>query len=207
MKYYQELTLIGQPEISFSFILTKVYTQIHLALVEMQDENGLVPIGVSFPEYLSDKKEARLLNKSDGDNRKIGLGNKLRVFAETEDDLKQLDLLKWLSHLMDYVHLTGIREVPIKKVTGYVYFQRKHIKGSPQKLSKRHAKRHNISITESEKYYNGLQSTSDLPYLYLKSLSNDQSFRLFILKVKSNSFVNKSFRTYGLSTVSTVPEF
>lgn len=207
MKYYQEITLIGQSEIPLHFILSKVYVQIHLALVEMQDENGIVPIGVSFPEYLSSRREMGVLNKSDDGNRKIGLGTKVRLFSETEDVLKQLDLSKWLAFLTDYVHSTGIREIPLHKITGYANFKRKHIKGSLQNLSKRYAKRNSLSIEEAEKHFNKVKDSSNLPYLQLKSLSEHHPFRLVISKVKCESLINEGFGTYGLSSVSTVPEF
>ena len=48
MKYYQELTLIAQAEVSLYFIWSKVYTQLHLALVAMPTQGN---VGVSFPEY------------------------------------------------------------------------------------------------------------------------------------------------------------
>ena len=195
MKYYLEITLSEHSELGIYGLWEKFFTQLHLALVEMQGKTGSIFTGISFPEYRYEDENGGYL------------GNKLRVFGETEDALKQLDLLKWLSQLTNSIHSTGIQQVPSEDVTGYVRFQRKHIKGSLQNLSKRYAKRHNISIAEAEKHYNGLKSECDLPFLNLKSLSNDQTFRLFISKVKSESFINKGFGTYGLSTVSTVPEF
>ncbi|HNN29956.1 MAG TPA: type I-F CRISPR-associated endoribonuclease Cas6/Csy4, partial [Agitococcus sp.] len=37
MKYYQELTLIAQAEVSLYVIWSKLYTQLHLAFVEQKD--------------------------------------------------------------------------------------------------------------------------------------------------------------------------
>ena len=40
MKFYQEITLIDQAEISPYFIWTKLYTQLHIALAELKDANN-----------------------------------------------------------------------------------------------------------------------------------------------------------------------
>ena len=50
MKYYQELTLLPDMEVELYYIWSNLYTQIHLALVELQDEQGNVPVGDTFPE-------------------------------------------------------------------------------------------------------------------------------------------------------------
>ncbi len=100
MKYYQEVTLIPQPEIPLYYLWEKVYQQVHLALVEVQDQDGSTPIGVSFPAYNVDRNH---------------LGNKLRFFAESELDLVGLKIEQWLSRLYDYLHVTEIRTVPEPK--------------------------------------------------------------------------------------------
>ena len=46
MNYYQELSLLPQEEIPINFLWSKVFQQIHLGLVEMQDDQLRVPIGV-----------------------------------------------------------------------------------------------------------------------------------------------------------------
>ncbi|MCB1657498.1 MAG: type I-F CRISPR-associated endoribonuclease Cas6/Csy4, partial [Pseudomonadales bacterium] len=47
MKYYQELTLIAQAEVSVYVIWTTLYTQLHLAFVEQKDTHNKTPYGVS----------------------------------------------------------------------------------------------------------------------------------------------------------------
>ena len=85
MHYYIELTLIKDSEISPYFIWSKLYTQLHLALVEMQDTNAQVPIGVSFPEYNVGESKGKKL---------MLLGSKLRIFAQDEATLTKLNLPK-----------------------------------------------------------------------------------------------------------------
>lgn len=48
MKYYQEITIIKSPDISPYFIWSKLYTQLHLALVEVKNPDDSSNIGVSF---------------------------------------------------------------------------------------------------------------------------------------------------------------
>jgi CRISPR-associated endonuclease Csy4 len=56
MKFYQEITLIDQAEISPYFIWSKLYTQVHIALAEIKDDSDKVGIGASFPQYILRKK-------------------------------------------------------------------------------------------------------------------------------------------------------
>ena len=95
MKYYQEITLIPDAEIPPDFLWTKVYAQIHLAFADRENIDHKQIYGVSFPEYADES-----------------MGEKARVFAPEEADLKKLDLKKALRRLSDYVHITSIREVP-----------------------------------------------------------------------------------------------
>ena len=56
MKFYQEITLIDQAEISPYFIWSKLYTQLHIALAEIKDDSDKVGIGASFPQYIFEEK-------------------------------------------------------------------------------------------------------------------------------------------------------
>ena len=92
MKFYQEITLIDQAEISPYFIWSKLYAQLHIALAEQKNIEDKVSIGVSFPQYIYEEK-------GDDEKSKVNLGKKLRLFSESESDLKKLDLRKWLERL------------------------------------------------------------------------------------------------------------
>ena len=195
MKYYQELTLLPDMEVELYYIWSKLYTQIHLALVEMQDEQGNVPVGVSFPEYAPERGYA-------------SLGKKMRLFAHDEATLAKLNLSKWLNRLNDYVHCTKIRTVP-EKIEGYAAFQRYRTKTNAERLARRYAKRNDVSLEEAMKKYKGFKDDlSTLPFVRIKSQSNQNLFRLMIDKrtVKPHTG-NHCFSSYGLSTDSSVPEF
>ena len=197
MKYYQEITLIDQAEISSYFIWSKLYTQLHIALAEIKDTNNKVNIGVSFPQYIFEKNDK---------NSKVNLGKKLRIFAQNEADLKKLDLKKWLDRLTDYVHITSIREVP-ENIKSYAIYKRKQVKTNAERLARHRVKRGDIGFDEALARYSNVVTTTDLPFVQMKSLTSDQMFKLFIEKQNSEKLDKQVFSTYGLSSESSVPEF
>ena len=204
MNYYQELLLLPQEEIPIHFLWSKVFQQIHLGLVEIQDDQGRVPIGLSFPEYLDGEKRSEL-------------GTKLRLFAIDEAMLKQFDTAKWLARLSDYVHYTSIRPVP-EKLIGYAIYQREQPKTNPERLARRYARRlaerekraevnadYETALTQYSKRH--LQ-TINSPFIQLKSLSSVNNFCIWVKKVPVAAQSSTThFSTYGLSSISTVPEF
>ncbi len=205
MKFYQEITLMEQVEIPIYFLWSKVYTQLHIAFVEHIDEQKKIPFGVSFPQYHMNQ------------HKKTGfLGEKIRIFAKTEHELQQLNLAKWLERLTDYVHITSPREIPQAKVTGYAHYYRINPKMSLEERIIHQAQRRNISVDEVKQYFltSGFveQATAE-PYIQLKSLSAkreqniDRAYRLYIGKSPADEAKNGKFGTYGLSRVTTVPEF
>lgn len=192
MNYYMEITLQPDIDIDVHFLWTKVYQQLHLGLVEMQDSNGKAPIGLAWPGY---------------DAAKHQLGDKLRLLAATEAELERFNARQWLNRLSDHVHLTGIRNVP-KYIQSHACYYRIQPKSSNARLARRKAKRENISyeqaLTTLEKFK---EQRSDAPYVQLKSLSSDERFRLFIGYREVTEPMNSGFNTYGLSQQSSVPIF
>lgn len=214
MKFYQELTLLPQDEINIYFLWSKTFQQIHLGLVEMQDDQKRVPIGLSFPEYKMGEKFGVL-------------GSKLRLFAADEAALTRFDVARRLNRLSDYVHCTGIRPVP-DAVKGYAVYQREQPKTSKERLARRYAKRHNMDyeaalnskVELSAKLEAGVECEKTLmsysemphqtiltPFIRLKSLSSSNTFCLWIKKSEVENSNDGTFTTYGLSTTATVPEF
>ena len=200
MKFYQEITLIDQAEISPYFIWSKLYTQLHIGLAEIKDANEKVNIGISFPKYIYEQCD-------ETQKSKVHLGNKLRIFAETQADLEKLNISKWLERLTDYLHITSIREVPEAKISGYATYSRKQVKTNAERLARHRVKRGDIGFDEALARYSNVVTTTDLPYIQMKSLTSDKSFKLFIEKKLTDKSETQVFSTYGLSSVSTVPEF
>lgn len=225
MNYYQEITLIDSKGIRFFELWSKFYTQLHLALVEQAklskgEDATHGDIGISFPEYHS-------VNK--GDEEIHILGSKLRVFAKTDAELRQLDLNKWCERLLDYVHIKSIAEV--KNIKEYVQVKRfRQIKNNDRltrayakkhQLSfeqakneriKRFADKHNVSIEESAKHYDN-PTLKNRPYIQIESLQSKHGFSLELEQTKVDNSVEGVFNTYGLSSfkfgdqLATVPHW
>ncbi|UTO04313.1 type I-F CRISPR-associated endoribonuclease Cas6/Csy4 [Moraxella sp. FZLJ2107] len=199
MKFYQEMTLLPDSEISPYFLWTKVYTQLHIAIADVKNTHGVHAIGVSFPNY-----------RYSNDNGKISgtLGRKLRVFAQSEDELVKLDLSKQLERLTDYVHITSIKPVPIDKITGYAQYYRVIPKMSLEQRIAHQAKRHGVSLEEATAHLKNYQTppTSE-PFIRLTSHSTGHEFSLYIGKTITDSTGDGHFGTYGLSRSAGVPEF
>jgi CRISPR-associated endonuclease Csy4 len=194
MDYYQELSLLPQEEINIHFLWSKVFQQIHLGMVEIQDEKKQVPIGVSFPKYRAEEK-------------RFALGDKCRLFAGDEMTLEHFAAPLRLARLSDYVHCTGIRPVP-SKLSGHAVYRRIQPKTNAERLARRYAKRHEINFDEALTRYSDMVSDNiKMPFVRLKSLSNKEEFCLWIAKVVTTEASSGSFSTYGLSATTTVPEF
>lgn len=212
MKFYQEITLIEQFDISIHAVWSVLYKQLHLALVKVKGADEKVDIGFSFPQYCHP-------SKTDEQSACIGLGSKLRIFANNEEELAKL-ALNSMTGLKDYVDVTSIRLVP-PKLKGYAVYTRVQVKSSEERLLRRYIRKklgEGVTLSEADKksrseFYKKKLKTSKLPYIHLSSMSTSKGvdknyFRLFIEKQerKAPSESNK-FNTYGLSTSSTVPEF
>ena len=194
LKAYLDITVRRNSDVNQYFVLQKVFQQLHLVFVEMQNAEGLVPLGLSFPNYQPEDK---------------GLGNKLRLLSAEENILEKFNAKESLARFSDYVHLTGIRAVPAR-VRGYAIYQRQQPKSASalRRLARRMSEREGISVQEAEAKITGFKPPRlKVPYINVCSASSGQRFRLFIDKKVSDISVYKGFNSYGLSNTSTVPEF
>ena len=163
----------------------------HLALVEQQDNEGKVAVGVAFPGY---------------DDCQHQLGTKLRLFAGSREELDALTMDKWLARLLDYVHITSIREVPAGCRHGV--FKRLQPKSNNARLARRKAKRAGISFDEAmASFAKDKEKMSKAPYLWCNSLESKKRYRLLIGRSAMEQAQSGTFSTYGLSASSTVPIF
>ena len=186
--YYIDLTIIPS-DISANFILSKIYCELHLGLVSMKDENDRVPVGFAFPEYRKNKN----------------LGEKLRLFSLEKEPLETLNPQSLLANMLDYVHITSIREVG--HFDKYVMYKRKQYKSNKERLARRIVKRKGITFDKAMESLGSFEEkTSRLPYLKLKSISNGNQFKLFIEESIIDNIGSSTFNTYGLSDgISAVP--
>lgn len=196
MKYYQEVTILASFEVPVDFIWSKVYQQLHIGFAALQDSEGRIPIGVSFPQYRYD-------------NGSGSVGEKMRIFANQLEVLEKLRVKKLLQRLQDYVHVTAVREIPESPLQ-YATYQRIHQKGNPEQKARRFVKRHQesgITYDQAVTMFSQKVNVCRFPYVRLKSLTNHQSFNLFIAKTQCEQAVYSGFSSYGLSDTSTVPDF
>ncbi len=195
MQNYIEVTLIDAADFSPYELWSEVYRQLHIGLAEIKNSDNKVNIGFSFPQYRFNVEKG------------VGfLGTKLRVFAKSKSDLEKLNIQKWLELLIDYVHITSIREVP-ENIKGYATYSRKQVKTNAERLARHRVKRGDIGFDEALARYSNVVTTTDLPYIQMKSLTSEKSFKLFIEKKNANQSETQVFSTYGLSSESSVPEF
>ncbi len=200
MTHYRDIRLFDETEISLGFLWSKLYTQIHLALVSIKGDNDRVDVGVSFPKY--------------GDKMFL-LGDTLRLFAQNKERLEALNLEHYLERLSDYLELSPIRQVPVD-VSDFAVFKRVRFKSDAQirRLAKRRSVREGTSYEtalkeymETARKYEKLKCDNRLPYLNVQSLSNGNRMKLFIEKVPLRESTNGDFSTYGLSDQASVPIF
>lgn len=233
MKYYLDITLLPDTDITLGFIWFKVYQQIHIALAEngfLSDEsvkgrNGKQEplkksrIALSFPEYKRGK---------------YPLGSVLRLFSDTKEQLDVLNVKVLLSRLTDYTHCKSIQVVDETKVKKYVCFKRKQFK-STAKIAKDIERRAEYLVKNKPDKYGGnivevksiligksknYDNKSELPFINLMSLSSKPDaplsdkdrFLLFIEMQDMESEIKGDFTCYGLSrrekgNQATVPWF
>jgi CRISPR-associated endonuclease Csy4 len=193
MKYYLDITLIPNEEVPLYFLWEKLYQQLHLALVERL-KNGKSKVGVAFPKY--DKEERSLCNK-------------LRLLTFEQGDLEALNLDKYFARLKDYVHWTGIKEVPVDKITGYAFFKREQVKSNHERLARRRGRKTGVSDEQALVFFEGkLERRSQAPFVYLNSQTNGKRYPLFIV-MEETDIKSKmaAFSSYGLSNDCSVPLF
>ncbi len=192
MTHFQEISLLPKARIGLYDFWQKLYQQIHIALAENKSDENISNIGISFPEYNANE---------------FLLGTKLRLFAEDEQTLKNMQCEKWLSRLRDYVDVKPIATVP-ENVTGYACFRHVKMKGSKEKMARRRANRKEETLQQARAHFADYEDQqSKLPFINLTSQTNGQHFRLFIEKqIKEQPQVGH-FSCYGLSNTATVPLF
>lgn len=198
MRYYIEVTLLPSPDITQYFLWEKVYSKLHLALVDIQASDISVPVGIAFPEYQCAPEE-----------NIYQLGSKVRLFSPTRATLDMLNINQWLSYLSDYVDISSIRDVPEKNVS-YTIFKRTQPKNNNHKMARRKAKKNGISVEQALAYFKDRKERySPAPFVRIKSLSSNHQYRLIILQEKTKINHHEGvFSTYGLSkNGATVPLF
>ena len=217
MKYYLDITLLPEADITLGFIWQKVYQQIHIALVDNKVGKSESAIAVSFPRYGTEKNSEQA----------FPLGNQLRLLANAESQLTELNIAKWLNRFEDYVHIKSIKPVPDK--VAHASFVRVQVKGEAriekdmlskaQRWSEKSGQPLDICLAELEK--SKPKANSNAPFIWLESqetkqrdLASSRKFPLFIKKVDVAEQQFGKFNCYGLSVnhnhkekLASIPQF
>jgi CRISPR-associated endonuclease Csy4 len=217
MKYYLDITLLPEADITLGFLWQKVYQQVHIALVDNKVSKNESAIAVSFPRYSTDKSREHA----------FPLGNQLRLLANSEVQLTQLNVAKWLNRLEDYVHIKSIKPVPEK--VSQIAFVRQQVKGEAriekdmlnkaQRWAEKSGQPLDACLAELEK--SKPKANSGLPFIWLQSQETkqrnsgeSQKLPLFIKRVEVGEQQNGVFNCYGLSEnhnnegkLASIPQF
>ncbi len=199
MSYYQEVTLIDGDKKLYE-LWSDVYNQIHIALAEAKNKHDINTIGVSFPSYRYEEK---------GDKVFATLGDKLRVFAQSQKDLETLDLDKWLERLTDSVHVKRINEVG-DKAKGHVVIRRyrhKNVLKQAEAFAEHKGITLEAALIHCAKHK---QDNKSYPYINLRSISNNQPYALSIIQEMADNETQGSFNSYGINNAAdkvTVPHW
>ena len=187
MTYYLDIGLRALPEFSPEHILERLFDKIHLALVEMHSSD----IGISFPEV---------------NEIHHSLGHHLRLHGK-KDNLSALVQKAGLAGMRDYLSIGEAQPVP--ENCAFRKISRVQTKSGVERLRRRLAKRHNLSLEEAAaRIPDSAAEKTDLPFIRVRSRSSGQFFCLFIRHGPvGNTQTLGNFNAYGLSDTATVPWF
>ena len=184
MDHYVEIKVLPDPEFGENLLMNSIFAKLHRALAN----TGQGEIGVSFPQA----------GKS--------LGAVLRLHGSLAA-LNRLMALNWFKGLRDYTQTSAVLPVPAGAQHRVV--KRVQVKSSAERLRRRSVNKGWLSAAAAiERIPLSKEKQSKLPFLELKSNSNEQTFRLFIWQMPlQSSAVAGRFSDYGLREHATTPYF
>lgn len=185
MDYYLDINVNRGSEFSEMTVINHLYASLH----EVLFDQGNKEIGCSFP-FVS----------------KSGLGSCLRLHGSLMALNRIMEPL-WFKKFEDYVKIEPAKKVPAN--VQYRVVSRFQVKSSPERLLRRSIKKGKITLEEAEQRLLTMKAKStDLPYLRIRSISNGQSFRLFVKHGELLQSPTKGdFNHFGLSYDATIPWF
>ena len=184
MDHYLEIRVLPDPEFTEEMLMAALFAKLHRAL----GERGKGDIGVSFPLH------------------GITPGPLLRLHG-TGPALHELEALSWRKGLSDYCACSAVCRLPT--VTQWRCVSRVQVKSSPERLLRRSVKKGWITEAQAQERALTMEAEqTDLPWINVKSLSNQQPFRVFIRHGDLLSApVKGTFTSYGFSSSATIPWF
>lgn len=185
MDSYINFTVLPDLELTAPMLLNNLFAKLHRQI----GKYGEKQVGVSFP--LATERT---------------LGKVLRLHG-SQNRMKNIMSENWLRGLSDYVSETSIQPVP-STVTGYRTIKRIQKKSAANKRKRSIAKGWLDKNTAIERIKAAPSDMLKLPYIQLRSLSTQNTMRLYITHGKLQSTPTTGyFNSYGLSSRATVPWF
>jgi len=187
MTHYADIHILSLPEIAPEYIVEKLFARLHLALVELRRSD----IGLSFPDV---------------DEKRPSFGQRLRLHS-SEQALRCLLDKAGFATMRDYLRIGGIQ--PIPEQVRFRPIRRVQAKSSADRMRRRLAKRHNLSMDEAAaRIPDSVAGKLSLPFIRVQSQSSGQPFNLFISHGATRQTpIPGEFNAYGLSTEATIPWF
>jgi CRISPR-associated endonuclease Csy4 len=186
MNSYVDISIRPDPEFCTATLFNLLFGRFHMGLVMKK----LDCVGVSFPEATQKPRS---------------MGNIMRLHGEVAP-LADLMEIRWWKPVNDYIKIDGPRNVPTER--RYCEVRRVQAKTNPDRLRRRLARRHNISLEEAKRRIpDSAAKKLEYPFLELKSASTSRRFKLFVRQeIVQDASIGK-FNFYGFSSVATVPWF
>lgn len=202
--FYQEITCNNDGEITIGFMMGRVMNALHMALVNAKGDNQYGRIGLGFPGYQDVESDLKGKHQVwEGPP----IGNRIRVFVRRVEDLQEAKIEQTLLRFSDYIHLRKPIELKRPKFE-HVIFSRHQPRSGVERQIRRQIKRQGWTREQAEQHFRGYRDAQcNLPYVDMHSQSSRHRFRLFIRRRQAESSDRWEFSTYGLSTVSAVPQF
>lgn len=189
ISHYRDISLLPGSDINLNFLRNRVFSALHIALVESMQESHAVAL--SFPDYAPEV---------------FSLGARIRLMG-TESALSHQRWLNVLDRFSDYNHLTSVRPVRTN-VTQHGRFVRRQLKTNLARIARRKARREGISLAEAERCLSKAKpQRTKLPFIELRSASSGERFRIFIERQLEDVPTDGAFNSYGLSKGASVPLF
>ena len=183
MNHYIDITIKPDSEMRISFLLNKVFTNLHRLLSRINSTQ----IGLSFPKYT------------------VTLGDVIRIHG-TKESLNEIQGRDWIGGLLQYCHITNVLTVPTS--ARYRTVSRKQANMSHAKLNRLLA-RGTIAPDQAQAYkakmfQNGLSN----PFLELESASNGHRHRRYLSfgDITDHPTLG-TFDQFGLSKHGSIPWF
>ncbi|QCE34795.1 type I-F CRISPR-associated endoribonuclease Cas6/Csy4 [Acetobacteraceae bacterium] len=193
LSHYIDLKPVPEEDLKIPQAMGSLFEMLHKALA-FSGERG---IAISLPHHSEGTKKHPFSS----------LGDVLRLHG-AEQALQTLLKRSEFRTLADYVYFNQIQPVP--RETKNCVIRRVQVKSGTERLRRRAIKRHHLTEEEAkERYPDGKEALSFLPYFSVKSLSTDQkNFRLFLShKMVEGEPVEGIFSAYGLGIKNEAGQF